>query len=90
MAACVASPYCNTVVQWAVADPYSWWRGLSGGALGNAVALDDAFGYKPAAQAVLQALNAGRPQSDVAGNPQRSGGDAERLGGKLYSPGGAG
>ncbi len=61
VAACAASPYCNTVVQWAVADPYSWWRGLSGGALGNAVALDDAFGYKPAAQAVLQALNAAGP-----------------------------
>ncbi len=53
---CIDSPYCNTVVQWGVADPYSWWPGLSQGALANPLVLDGDFEYKPAADAVLEVL----------------------------------
>lgn len=53
---CVDSPFCNTVVQWGVADHHSWWPGLSQGALANPLVLDSNYAYKPAANAVLDAL----------------------------------
>ncbi len=54
--ACLDSPACDTVVQWGVADPYSWWPGITGGALDQPLALDADFDLKPAGQAVLQVL----------------------------------
>lgn len=54
--ACHQSPACNTVVQWGVADPFSWWPGLSQGALANPLALDKNYQYKPAAHAVQRVL----------------------------------
>nr|MBV6631077.1 endo-1,4-beta-xylanase [Oceanococcus sp. HetDA_MAG_MS8] len=56
---CVDSAACDTVVQWGVADPFSWWQGLSSGALGEALALDDNYEYKPAAHGVVEALRGG-------------------------------
>lgn len=54
--ACRADPACSGVVQWGVADPYSWWPGLSAGLLANPLALDAQFRLKPAGEAVLEAL----------------------------------
>lgn len=54
--ACVDDPACATVVQWGVADGYSWWPGLSAGSFGRPLALDFDFNYKPAANAVLEVL----------------------------------
>ena len=53
---CVDSPACNTVVQWGVADPYSWWPGITAGQLDHPLALDNEFALKPAGQAVLEVL----------------------------------
>jgi endo-1,4-beta-xylanase len=54
--ACVDSPACDTVVQWGVADHYSWWPGLTGGALDQPLALDSNFQLKPAGHSVLETL----------------------------------
>ena len=54
--ACRADPACSGVVQWGVADPYSWWPGLTGGLLGNPLTLDADFALKPAGHAVLEVL----------------------------------
>lgn len=53
---CIVSPACNTVVQWGVADPYSWWPRITAGQLDRPLALDDGFALKPAGQAVLDEL----------------------------------
>ncbi len=51
--ACLDSPACDTVVQWGVNDRYTWWPGLSFGLFGEALAFDDAYQPKPAADALL-------------------------------------
>lgn len=54
--ACLESPACDTVVQWGVGDRYTWWNGVPGGQFVNPLVLNPDFEYKPAAEAVVRAL----------------------------------
>ncbi len=57
---CIADPACETYIVWGLADRYTWWTGLTGGALAQATPFDSTLAPKPAASA-LQAELAAAP-----------------------------
>ena len=55
---CITDPACETYIVWGLADRYTWWTGLTGGALAQATPFDSALAPKPAASALEAELAA--------------------------------
>jgi endo-1,4-beta-xylanase len=58
--ACLQNPGCTAIQTWGFTDKYSWIGWHSHGARGRALLFDKAYEKKPAYDAVLQELSAGR------------------------------
>jgi endo-1,4-beta-xylanase len=59
--ACLNNPGCTAVQTWGFTDKYSWIGSHSRGTRGQALPFDRAYQPKPAWQAMLKELSAGRP-----------------------------
>lgn len=56
LASCLDDPACNTYVVWGLADRYTWWKQLSGGALPDALPFGEALAPKLAFAALAAEL----------------------------------
>ena len=59
--ACLSNPGCTGIQTWGFTDKYSWIGSHSRGTRGQALLFDGEYRAKPAYDAVLQELSAGRP-----------------------------
>lgn len=53
---CLDDPACSTYITWGASDRYTWWTGLTAGALDDALPYDAALEPKPAVAAIGTAL----------------------------------
>ena len=56
--ACIDDPACDTIVTWGLSDRYTWWKGLLGGVLPDALPFDEALAPKAAADALHETFAA--------------------------------
>jgi endo-1,4-beta-xylanase len=58
---CLDHPGCTAIQTWGFTDKYSWIGSHTRGTRGDALLFDRAYSAKPAYQAIMQELSAGRP-----------------------------
>ena len=71
--ACIDDPACDTIVTWGLSDRYTWWKGLLGGVLPDALPFDEARRRRRRPMRFTRRSRPRRPRRVITAAPSGSG-----------------